>query len=89
MNIEEIKIVQSDPSLPFPINQRNYRWSKLIINHWIALKLEFVSNHFDKSGDISIYSPSGQEIGFICFTSNLRAAEIEYPCEQLRIEFIR
>lgn len=76
MNLDEIKIIQGEAGLPFNIRQRQRRWGKLIINHFIAIKLEFVSNHYDRSGDISIYDPTGQEIGFLCFTSILSNSEM-------------
>jgi len=76
MILDEIKSIQSDPDLPFPIKQRQRKWQKLIINHFIAIKLEFVSNHYDRSGDISVYDPTGNEIGFLCFTTQLGSVEM-------------
>lgn len=76
MNLDEIKIIQGEPDLPFPIRQRHRRWGKLIINHFIAIKLEFVSNHYDRSGDISIFNPAGEEIGYLCFTSQLGSVDM-------------
>lgn len=88
MILSEIKSIQGDPILPFPIRQRSKRWQKLIVNHWLAIKLEFVSSHYDKSADISIFDPAGNEIGFLCFTAHLGSVEMNMLTEQKYIAYL-
>lgn len=88
MNIEDIITLQAnDDDLPFRISQRQRAWRQNIINNKIALPLDSISCSYDRNeGEVEILLPTGETIGFLCFTKTNeevdlnRLTENEFVC---------
>jgi hypothetical protein len=88
MEFDDIVRLKGEPSLPFPISQRNRKWGKVIINHKIAIPISSISSSYDQSLDISIVDDAKNEIGVICFTKNLGNTPINQLTENRFIAFL-
>ena len=72
MTFEEIKQLKESGDAPFKIKSRSlFRDGYINVNHSIPIQVDVTASFFDKSSDVSIYSPAGAEIGTLCFTKNL------------------
>ena len=70
MTVSEIKLIQDDPSIPFPIEQISFYKKILFINNKVALKVDNISSYFNFTRDITIKNEAGVEIGVLTFTKD-------------------
>ncbi|MBI9058396.1 MAG: hypothetical protein JEZ01_11595 [Labilibaculum sp.] len=71
MTFEEIKELKNMGITPSPLRSRSLFHGKINVNHKIALKVESIASIYKTDLDVSVYSPTGDEIGVLVFTKEL------------------